>query len=294
MAYLIPADYNKQIQDANLQQIISNDTSVLNAAQLAAQAEAISYLRQKYDTSKEFADLNVWSIAKTYYAGDRFYLNATAYSATSTYALNALTLYQNNVYKCTTAITVAEAFNPTKWLLLGYQYQIFSAVLPHNEFDYGGYYNVNDKVFWKNNVYDCLVQTPLLGHDTGIQYRNIDNLPLKNVAPDDPIEGKNYWGNKIAYLVPAGTLPTNTTYYAAADNRDQQMVMYFIDITLYHVHTRIAPRNIPDIRVKRYDDAIAWLKMCANGDVTPNLPVIKPAQGRRIRYGGGIKLINSY
>jgi hypothetical protein len=34
--------------------------------------------------------------------------------------------------------------------------------------------------------------------------------------------------------------------------------------------------------------------MCAEGNVTPNLPLISPKQGNRIRYGGGIRQINSY
>ena len=38
------------------------------------------------------------------------------YSASSTYALGAYTLYQGNLYRCITAITVGEAFNATKWI----------------------------------------------------------------------------------------------------------------------------------------------------------------------------------
>jgi len=127
MAYLIAKDLSKQIQAENLSQITGGDSSVLDASILTAIAEMESYLTQKYDVSNEFQDLALWDKANVYHPTNRVYLNATAYSATATYALGALVLQAGSVYKCTTAITVAEAFNPAKWGLLGAQYAIFNA-----------------------------------------------------------------------------------------------------------------------------------------------------------------------
>jgi phage gp36-like protein len=76
--------------------------------------------------------------------------------------------------------------------------------------------------------------------------------------------------------------------------RDPQLLAYIIDIALYHLHSRIAPRNVPELRLTRYENAVAWLKMCAYGDVTPKLAPITPAQGNRIRYGGNTKNTNQY
>jgi phage gp36-like protein len=76
--------------------------------------------------------------------------------------------------------------------------------------------------------------------------------------------------------------------------RDPQLLAYIIDIALFHLHSRIAPRNVPELRQTRYDNAISWLKMCAFGDVTPKLTPISPAQGNRIRYGGNTKNTNQY
>jgi phage gp36-like protein len=76
--------------------------------------------------------------------------------------------------------------------------------------------------------------------------------------------------------------------------RDPQLLAYIIDIALFHLHSRIAPRNVPELRQTRYENAVAWLKMCAYGDVTPKLEVITPAQGNRIRYGGNTKNTNQY
>jgi hypothetical protein len=76
--------------------------------------------------------------------------------------------------------------------------------------------------------------------------------------------------------------------------RDPQLLAYIIDISLFHLHSRIAPRNIPELRQTRYENAIAFLKMCSFGEVTPKLTPISPAQGNRIRYGGNAKKINQY
>lgn len=294
MAYLINSDLLLQIQDSNLQQIISANQTVLDSAMLAAQAEAISYLRQKYEVDSEFTDTTLWSYSATYKAGARVYLNATAYSATSTYALHTLCLQTGNIYICSTAITVAEAFNISKWTLLGAQYEIFYAAYPKPVFNLYGYYVKDEEVFWANKTYSCVIPTSIPSHDAQLQASQISNLPYRNVFPNDSVNGVQYWGAGTAYVVAAGTLPTNTTYFSNSDNRDQQMKLYFIDITLFHLHSRISPRNIPQLRIDRYNSAIEWLKMCAKGEVTPALTVIQPKQGARIRFGGNVRNINSY
>lgn len=38
------------------------------------------------------------------------------YSASSTYALNDIVIYQNRIYRCTTAIAAGESFNSSKWV----------------------------------------------------------------------------------------------------------------------------------------------------------------------------------
>lgn len=101
----------------------------------------------------------------------------------------------------------------------------------------------------------------------------------------------------------AGILPTNATYFArvgklndifvavdtigagtrflnapafwsAVDNRSALILRFLIDLILYEIHCRINPRNIPEHRIQRRDDAIKWLKGCADprGNMNPNLP----------------------
>ena len=137
MGYLFAQDYKALIQVDSLSQIIGQDTSLLMKAELAAQAEITSYLIQKYELSKEFTDTVVWAHATSYKAKNRVYLDATSYSASATYALNSLALVTGNVYRCSTAVTVAEAFNAAKWTLLGPQYSLYYVTNP--EADWNNY-----------------------------------------------------------------------------------------------------------------------------------------------------------
>jgi hypothetical protein len=79
------------------------------------------------------------------------------------------------------------------------------------------------------------------------------------------------------------------------DNRSAQMVTLMADIALYHIHSRIAPRNVPELRELRYKRALEWLMDAAKGNVTPiNLDLNQPEVGNRITFGGNVKKINSY
>lgn len=244
--YLTSFDYLKQIQDVNLQQIISGNSYVLSSAQLAAEAEAKSYLRQKYDVAEEFTDTNEWSSSTTYYAGSRVYVGT----------------------------------------------DIYYGKYPKDRFDLYKVYKVGDEVFYKNKTYRCKSVSNVLGGEEALQYGSYSNLPFINSFPD--AVNQTQWTDLGSYSISAGTVVTDTSKWVKSDNRDQQMVMYCIDICLYHIHSRIAPRNIPDLRMNRYNSAIEWLRMCAEGSVTPNLPLLQPKSGGRIRFGGNIKNINAY
>ncbi len=55
------------------------------------------------------------------------------------------------------------------------------------------------------------------------------------------------------------------TYFTKGDNRNQQMVAYMLDIMIYRMYTRIAPKNIPEDRKHNYDIALIWLQNAARG-----------------------------
>ena len=61
-------------------------------------------------------------------------------------------------------------------------------------------------------------------------------------------------------------------FEAEGEARNALLVMYMVDITLYHLHSNISPENVPELRGIRYEAAINWLKAVAKGSISPNLP----------------------
>lgn len=61
--------------------------------------------------------------------------------------------------------------------------------------------------------------------------------------------------------------------FSAVDpDRNALIVMYCSDITLHHLHARISPDNIPELRQTRYEAATDWLEKAADGFSAPLLP----------------------
>jgi hypothetical protein len=292
MPYLRYYDYLSKIQSVNFQQVLSNTDSFRTLTEQEAEEEVISYIDQKYDTDKEFTDTEPWSPSTVYSAKDRVELNFSTYVPATAYVINNLVIYSGNAYICIGATT--GTFDPTKWTLLGAQYDLFHVTLPHAEFDYKSYYKVGDQVWWKNKVYTAAISSPILDHETALQYGNTATLPLQNVFPDDTIAGAQYWGTGTTYSVAAGTLPTNTTKWTAGDNRNRLLVQKTVDICLYHLHSRMSPNNIPQLRMDRYAAATAWLEAVADGAFTVNIPRLQPKSGSKIAFGGQVRRQNDY
>jgi hypothetical protein len=91
-------------------------------------------------------------------------------------------------------------------------------------------------------------------------------------------------------------LSDGSSWEVVADPRDAQLKIYLIDLTLYHIHSRINPRNVPEIRLNRRDEAVKWLGLISDGKITVDLPEAdtENAQGYNITFGGEAKRINSY
>ena len=65
-------------------------------------------------------------------------------------------------------------------------------------------------------------------------------------------------------------------FSARGADRHSLIIMYAVDITLYHLFSIHNPAKMSGIRKDRYDRAMEWLKMVAAGDITiggaPRLP----------------------
>ena len=71
-----------------------------------------------------------------------------------------------------------------------------------------------------------------------------------------------------------------TIFNQTGANRNAEIVMYYIDMVIYHLHSRISGGQIPQTRIDRYNEAMNWLDKVAAGSYLPqNLPQIIDADG---------------
>ena len=323
MAYLRLQDYyNLTIQAPQLAQITQNNDAVRISCELVARAEMISYLVQRYDIDDEFTDIGTYSYGQTYKANQLVQLDGQTYVATNTYGLHSITLHNGSIYICTTAINTPEAFNSAHWMVLGNQYDLWNVASPFLRYSYKTNYQKGDVVFYKNNLYKCLVtNTNIMPTDlnVGAYYWGVavpysfSGVEPYNVASDfsNYSGSTNYTvGTKVNYngvvynCVKAnhGILPTydcetwQPITWSNSDNRSIQLVAFLVDIVLYKIHMRIAPNNIPQLRKDNYNYAIQWLMEAGgqNNAITADIPLLQPKQGGRIRWGSNVKNFNNY
>jgi hypothetical protein len=84
---------------------------------------------------------------------------------------------------------------------------------------------------------------------------------------------------------PAGEDITTKAFFKEEDSRDQKLLQVVMSISLFYIHMRLTPDNIPAFRVEYYDggtdkdevmSAIRWLTLIQKGDLNPyNWPEVE-------------------
>lgn len=267
---LTDTDYLRAVQADNLAQIIEDNNQIKLDVEQAAQSEMISYLSQRYIVNEVFTNTTTYNNSATYYGKNLVVYTETAFSALTIYLTGDRVSQGGNIYE-STAGSAAHAFNVSEWTLICADNLFFYVSLPESEYNNTSTYVVGNVVWYKDKTYT-------------------NTRGCSGILPTDA----NFWLEGATYSI-SGTKPDDATKWTQGDNRNQQIVMHLLDITLYHLHARINPRNVPDLRKDRYDGnresqtlgAIGWLKMVAKGTVNADLPNILPQQGLSIRWGNG-------
>lgn len=69
-----------------------------------------------------------------------------------------------------------------------------------------------------------------------------------------------------------GRYDCQTIFSAVGYDRDDYIVMITIDIALYHLWAKKAPKSVPLHRKERYSDALDWLTNVGSGEMPTDLP----------------------
>lgn len=120
--------------------------------------------------------------------------------------------------------------------------------------------------FIKYTDYDVLIRT----ETKGILLENYSEMKLKRAEQMAISQIKNYLSGR--YDVEKIFTPLAND--ASEDTRNAFIVMTTIDCALYHLYCSIAPNKIPEHRSNRYQDALEWLKMMAEGKGNADLPLL--------------------
>ncbi len=128
----------------------------------------------------------------------------------------------------------------------------------------------------------------LTNDDFGVQIRT---QILNTINQSDPTKTERAELDALAEMKSYlnGRYDTALIFGVTGTNRNAQIVMYCIDILLYHLHSNISPNNVPELREKRYEQAISWLKMVAANKLNPNLPIVEGQEGGNFVGGSNKK-----
>lgn len=85
---------------------------------------------------------------------------------------------------------------------------------------------------------------------------------------------------------------TATVFSQTEDSRDHFIIMITIDLLLYHLWSKKAPRRLPEFRSQRYQDALDWLNKVGTGKLTAQLPQLPSQADNSAGYIGSLHLPN--
>lgn len=140
---------------------------------------------------------------------------------------------------------------------------------------------VRSKLGQRYNMAEAL--PTILTYDNSAQYNEGDQVYREYTDG-----GKDYGFIYRAREATTGNAPESSPNdWQLHDPRHQLLVMYVIDMLLYHLHARITPRNVPEVRNERYAAAVAWMDMVKAGDESPDLPLRDPGRDE-VRHGNRV------
>lgn len=101
-----------------------------------------------------------------------------------------------------------------------------------------------------------------------------DESVLHTIEAEAVSEAQTYLRTRFDVALAFLPRPTTPEGEPAPDTRHHALVMYVTDMMVYHLYARLDPRQLPQLRQDRYDQALRWLEWCSAGKLTPDLPAL--------------------
>lgn len=304
--YLTKRDYLPVIQEEQLSYQILDEIEAGTRELEFAESWALGKIRAKiddqYDLDFEFTDTLPYDPLKKYFGNERCVLDFPDWVSDTAYFENNCVVNNGIAYRCIN-VNNDIVFDPFNWLILGKRYDIyyiplvnpiFSLDVQQRKGNYtAGYYRVDDIVWWNNRHFRCLIPTRFPDQEGIINYQTYRAWGHNNVFPHYPDEN-SYWKDEGAFEF-TGENPTSLSeVWRLGDNRNPLFIQAVVDLSLYLLHSRIAPMNIPALRVDRMKLTNEWLSNLSKGTETTPIQMLQPDQGENISWGSKPRVINGY
>lgn len=117
------------------------------------------------------------------------------------------------------------------------------------------------------------------------------------IEADDQLEVAETYAQAQITTYLGARFNTNEIFAQTGDDRNAMVKMVMIDIALYHLHARIAPGDVSEVRVERYKDALEWCRDARDGILETGLPVRLDDNSNpinRLRFGSNDKMNHHY
>lgn len=126
----------------------------------------------------------------------------------------------------------------------------------------------------------------LLADDYGPQIRQEQLDIVLSSAPADALPKAELFAQEFIESYLRNRYDVAAIFGAVGEARSQLIITYTVDIALYTVHSRHGRVAMPEKRVDRYDQAVAWLKAVAAGKISAVLPPLPVATAPgRFKWG---------
>lgn len=116
---------------------------------------------------------------------------------------------------------------------------------------------------------------------------------MQQSSPDNRLKAEERAISRVAGAL-RGRYDVEAAFALEGDRRDAELVGCVTDIALYHMCCSLPQKMGYEIREKRYEQALKYLKDIQAGDVTPDIPTVTGPRGEEdyhnpVRYGSAPK-----
>lgn len=171
------------------------------------------------------------------------------------------------------------------------------------DFDIAEAYVANNRIIWEVNVY---VPATTYNTDDYVSYDDGTHTYIYK-CNNDGVTGvwngdkwdKLFEDGSFFYNILTGTgdYPDDTDHWTKGNPQNAKLREIFADITIYNLHARVNPVQIPELRMDRRDNAINWLKMLNKAFKDDGIKAVLPLwktltdeeQRNKIEYGSNTK-----